>query len=319
MSQYRTRYERLGLPCPGDFVDSEETKNRLASLRLDSRANVLRVFSFAIAGCESLVGLKEILRAYRDPDVGPPQIAREVSNAKRLETIQRLGGKEAYLNLLKKRHIHRLFTDNVDPLCNSNDNFVVSTAKSVETRARGEFGNPRNSAESRITKSIIKEVYPEIHMDSADYSKKYREITGLRRSGRRLDVLVSHFGKGVLGLLPLAQDDSSLGLVGKVTDTMQVLSLPIPPTRLTFISGYHVFRMTSSKISYASWTNTKVFSFERSVTLPHRLWTEVSTGLLILLRNLSLKKLRRSRLWILRKARLVCRSFFREFQHLCNR
>lgn len=227
MSQHRTRYERLGLPCPGDFVDSEETKTRLASLRLDSRANVLRVFSFAIAGCESLVGLKEILRAYRDPDVGPPQIAREVSNAKRLETIQGLGGKEAYLNLLKKCHIHRLFTDNVDPLCNSIDNFIVSTAKSVETQARGELGNPRHSAESRITKSIMKDVYPEVHADSADYSKKYREITGLRRSGRRLDILVSQFGKGILGLLPLAQDDSSPGLAGKVTDTMQVLSLPI--------------------------------------------------------------------------------------------
>ncbi len=227
MSQHRTRYERLGLPCPGDFVDSEKTKNRLASLRLDSRAKVLRLFSFAIAGCESLVGLKEILRAYRDPDVGPPQIAREVSNAKRLETIQNLGGKEAYLNLLKKCHIHRLFTDNVDPLCNSNDNFIVSTARRVETRARGELGNPRNSAESRITKSIMKEVYPEVHADSGGYSKKYREITGLRRSGRRLDVLVSQFGKGILGLLPWAQDDSSPGLAGKVIDTLQVLSSPI--------------------------------------------------------------------------------------------
>ena len=128
MSQHRTRYEGLGLPCPGDFVDSEETKNRLASLRLDNHANVLRVFSFTIGSCKSLVGLKEVLRAYRDPDIGPLQIAREVSNAKRLETIQNLGGKEAYLNFLKKCHIYSLFTDNTDPLCDSNDNFRVSKA-----------------------------------------------------------------------------------------------------------------------------------------------------------------------------------------------
>ncbi|KAL2037607.1 hypothetical protein N7G274_009720 [Stereocaulon virgatum] len=219
-SQYRTRYERLALPCPGDFVDSEKTKHRLASLGLQKHANVLRVFSLTIAGYESVVGLKEILRAYRDPDVGSPQIAREVSNSKRLETIQRLGGKEAYLNLLKKCHIHSLFTDNIDPCCNSNDNFIVSTAKSVATRASGELGNPRYSAESRITKAIMKEVYPEVHTDSTDYSKKYREISGLRRCGRRLDVLVSHFGKGIFGLLPLAQDDSSPGLIGKITDAM---------------------------------------------------------------------------------------------------
>ena len=227
MSQHRTRYEGLGLPCPGDFVDSEETKIRLASLRLDDHANVLKVFSFTIGGCESLVGLKEVLRAYREPDIGPLKIAREVSNAKRLETIQSLGGKEAYLNLLKKCHIHRLFTDNIDPLCNSNDSFIVSTAKSVATRARGELGNPRNSAESRITKSMMKEVYPEVDSDSADYSKKYCEITRLRRSGRRLELLVSRFGRGILGLLPLAQDDSSPGLACKIRDTMQVLSSPI--------------------------------------------------------------------------------------------
>ena len=227
MSQYRTRYEGLGLPCPGDFVDSEETKNRLASLRLDNHANVLRVFSFTIGSCESLVGLKEVLRAYRDPDIGRLQIAREVSNTKRLEIIQNLGGKEAYLNFLKKCHIYRLFTDNIDPLYDSNDKFIVSTAKTVATRARGELGNPRNSTESRITKSMMKEVYPEVHSDSADYTKKYREITGLRRSGRRLDLLVSQFGRGILGLLPLAQDDSSPGLACKITDTMQVLSSPL--------------------------------------------------------------------------------------------
>ena len=227
MSQHRTRYEGLGLPCPGDFVDSEKTKNRLASLRLDNHANVLRVFSFTIGSCKSLVGLKEVLRAYRDPNIGPLQIARDVSNAKRLETIQNLGGKEAYLNFLKKCHIYRLFTDNIDPLCNSNDNFRVSTAKSVATRARGELGNPRNSAESRITKSMMKEVYPEVNSKSTDYLKKYREITGLRRSGRRLDLLVSQFGRGILGLLPLAQDDSSPGLACKITDIMRVPSSPI--------------------------------------------------------------------------------------------
>ena len=225
MMQNRMRYERLGLPCPGDFVDNKETKNRLASLRLDNHANILRIFSFTIAGYESLVGLKEILRAYRDPDVRPPRIAQEVSNAKRLETIQCLGGKEAYLNLLKKCHIHRLFADNIDPLCNSNDNFIVSTAMSVAGRARGGLGNPRNFAESRITKAMMKDVYPEVHPDSAGYSKKYREIKGLRRSGRRLDLLVSQFGKGILGLLPLAKDDSSTGLACKVTDTMHVHSL----------------------------------------------------------------------------------------------
>lgn len=221
--QHRTRYEKLGLPCPGDFVESAKIKIRLANLGLDTHANVLRAFSFAIAGCESLFGLQEILRAYRNNDAGPRILAREVSNAKRLETIKGLSGEEAYLNLLKNCHVHKLFSENIDPLCNSNDNFIVSTTENVKTRASKELGNPRNSAESRITKSIMREVYPKVHLKSSDYRSKYDEISGLRRSGRRLDILVSRFGKGILGLLPFAQGDSRPGSVGKITDFMQVL------------------------------------------------------------------------------------------------
>lgn len=125
-----------------------------------------------VAGCESLLGLKGILRAYRDPHVGLPQITPEVSNAKRLQTIHCLDGEKAYIDHLKKCHLHRLFIDNTDPLCTSNDSFIISTTKSFVIRARGESGNPRNSAESRTTKSMMKEVYPEVNLDSTAYKKK---------------------------------------------------------------------------------------------------------------------------------------------------
>ena len=222
ISQHTTKYRELGLPCPGEFLGREETRRRLAGLKLENYANVLRVLNFTIGGYESLVGLKEVLRAYRDPNVGLLITTQEVPNAKRLQAIQSLERNGAYMNLLKKCHIHRLFIDNVDPLRNPNDNFIVSTSNSTD--AAGELGNPRNSAESRITKSMMKEVYPNMDSNSADYKKKYREITALRRNGRRLDVLVSYFGKGILGLLPLVQDDSTSGMAYIFADTMQVLS-----------------------------------------------------------------------------------------------
>ncbi len=229
ISQHRRKCEKMGLPCPGDFVYSAETKNRLASLGLESHVNVLRVLSLTIGSCESFVVLKEILRAYRDPSSSPLKAARDVSNAKRLETIRSLSGNAAFFNLLKKCHIHKLFTDNKDPLCNPTDNFIISTAKSVTTRPRGETGNPRNSAEAEITKSIMKEVYPGVNSKSGDYRLKYREVTELRRTGRRLDMLISRFGLGILGILPLAQHDSIPGLAFKIADGMQV-----PP--LTYIA-----------------------------------------------------------------------------------
>lgn len=234
ISQRRRKCEQMGLPCPGDFVNNAEISDRLRTLGLDDYAKILKDFIFTIGGCESLAALKEILRAYRNQDVKPPQAAQEISNATRLKAIKTLGGNAAYMNLLRKCHIHRLFKDNLDPLRNSNDNFVVSTAGSIALRVKRVLGNPRNSAEAEITKSIIREIYPAVHLDSPDYRSKYREISDLRRHGRRLDIIVSRFGIGVLALLPLAQDDSITGIAFKIADSMYVPRVTCSLAGLTF-------------------------------------------------------------------------------------
>ena len=283
ISQHRRKCEKMGLPCPGDYVYSAETKIRLASLGLESHVNVLRVLSLTIGSCESLVDLKEILRAYRDPSSGSLETAGDFSNAKRLDTIRSLSGDAAFFNLLKKCHIHRLFTDNKDPLCDPTDNFIISTAKSVTTRPRGETGNPRNSAEAKITKAIMREVYPGLHSNSTDYQPKYREVTELRRTGRRLDMLISRFGLGILGLLPLAQHDSISGLAFKIADGMQVPPPVYCLACVTFILGYHISRITNSKAFWTCWTQRKAMSLEESAMLRHRWWREFFAEPLILL------------------------------------
>lgn len=222
ISQRRRKCETMGLSCPGDFVDNSTIRNRLRTLNLDDHVKILKIFIFTIGGCESLAALKEILQAYRKQDVSPLKAAREISNAKRLKAIKNLGGDMAYMNLLRKCHIHRLFKDNLDPFHNPNDNFVVSTVGSVAPQAKRGLGNPRYSAEAEITKSIMREIYPHVHLNSPDYQSKYREISDLRRNGRRLDIMVSKFGIGVLALLPLRQDDSIAGMASKITDSMHV-------------------------------------------------------------------------------------------------
>ena len=218
ISQHRKKYENLGIPCPGDYIDSVETKNHLISFGLESHTYILQVFSFTIGGHESIIGLKNILRVYRNPEISSLQIEQEVSNAKRVQAIKRLETKEAHINLLKRCHIHQLYVDNADPLVNPCDNFIVSTVTSIPQRK--QTGNPRNAAESKVTKSMVVEAYPNIQPDSRDYGQKYREISLLRKNGRRLALLVSKFGKGILGLLPLAQDESSCGMTYKIFDTL---------------------------------------------------------------------------------------------------
>ena len=311
ISQHRRKCEKMGLPCPGDFVYSAETKIRLASLGLESHVNVLRVLSLTIGSCESLVVLKEILRAYRDPSSGSLETARDLSNAKRLETIRSLSGNAAFFNLLKKCHIHRLFTDNKDSLCDPTDNFIISTAQSVTTRPKGETGNPRNSAEAKITKSIMTEVYPEVDLNSADYRLKYREVTELRRTGRRLDMLISRFGLGILGLLPLAQQDSFPGLASRIADGMQVPPLLHYRACVTCIIGYRIFRITSSKAFWTCWREKKATSLERLATLPHKWWRDCFTEPLIPLLRSLLKTLIRSKSQDTRKDHLS----FLDFSH----
>lgn len=53
----------------------------------------------------------------------------------------------------------------------------------------------------------------EMHLDSKEgspvYARIYAEVTGIRRYGQRLDRLVSVFGLGMLGLIPLTQNVSA--------------------------------------------------------------------------------------------------------------
>ena len=218
ISQHRKKYENLGIPCPGDYIDSVETKNHLISFGLESHTYILQVFSFTIGGHESIIGLKNILRVYRNPEIRSLQIEQEVSNAKRVQAIKRLETKEAHINLLKRCHVHQLYVDNADPLDNPCDNFIVSTITS--TAQRKQTGNPRNAAESKVKKSMVADVYPNIQPGSREYGHKYREISLLRKNGRRLALLVSKFGRGILGLLPLAQDESRHGMTYKIFDTL---------------------------------------------------------------------------------------------------
>ena len=218
ISQHRAKYENLGLTYPGDHFDGEETRKHLSILGLGNHADILKVFSCTIGGHESLTGIKEILQAYNNPEIGLLQTSREVSNAKRLQMIQSLERNEAYMNFLKKCHIHQLYMDNIDPLDNSYDNFVVRTTTSRGNRK--ETDNPGNAAESRVAISMMMEVYSDVQLNSRAHRQKYREITLLRRSGRRLALLLSHFGKGILGLLPLTHDESSCGFIYKTLETL---------------------------------------------------------------------------------------------------
>ena len=223
ISQHTIKYRKLKLFCFDEFLDRKKIKKRLAELKLKNYANVLKILNFTIDDYESLIELKKILKAYRDFNVDLLIITQKIRNAKRLQTIQSLKRNEAYMNFLKKCHIHRLFIDNVDFLRNFNDNFIISTRNFTEIAK--ELDNSRNFVESRIIKSMMKKIYFKMNSNNVDYKKKYREITTLRRNDRRLNVLIFYFDKNILDLLSLIQNDSTFKMTYIFVNIMQILLL----------------------------------------------------------------------------------------------
>ena len=68
----------------------------------------------------------------------------------------------------------------------------------------------------------MREVYRGVLSNTTDYRLKDREVTELQTTGRRLDMLISRFSLGILGLLPSSQHDLISGLFYKIADVMQV-------------------------------------------------------------------------------------------------
>ena len=223
LSQEMKKCEKLGLRFPDDRINNIQIRDSLMKFGLDAYADILKCFTFTIGGSESIIILKDMLQAYRSSSHEYlPEPTQKIPNARRLEIIRSLGTNEAYFNLLRKCHVHRLFIENTGSSRNANDKFLVSTIESVTSRARRNFGNPLNVAEAEITKAMMKEIYPNVSLNSTDYDTKYREISQLRRLGRRLDMLVSIFGLGILGLLPLRKGDSTTELASSITNNLYV-------------------------------------------------------------------------------------------------
>lgn len=219
----RRKYKNLGMTCPEQSFDSSVVQERISTLGTDRHTTVLKTFFFAVASCESVAVLQDILRACRNTVADElPEPSKNLSNAKRLEVIELLGGRVACFSLLQKCHILRLFADNCDFFGQMDDGFRIDTQKSISTRTGRKSGNPSHLVEAEITKSMIREIYPGLQSNSAGYTKKYRSVSDLRKLGRRLHLLTTTFGYGILGLLPSATHCSIEGRALCITDSMCV-------------------------------------------------------------------------------------------------
>lgn len=125
------------------------------------------------------------------------------TNAQRYQMIESLQSQIAYLDLIRRYHILRLYADNLNSYsARLQSGFMNSTIDNL-SQTVGARGNPVNCAEADVTDAILVDVLPDFReKHRAEKKRLRRRMSCLRALGRCLYKLTSRFTIGVLALLP---------------------------------------------------------------------------------------------------------------------
>ncbi|KAK3065244.1 hypothetical protein LTS18_004875 [Coniosporium uncinatum] len=215
LEKERLRCEEQDTSGPLETFFGPEIQQGLSELGAGMYSNALQTICVAIASSESLVTLQHLLRYYRageSPKTLAPAIPQSTKD--RVSVIGAIDKEVAYMCILRRCHIFRLYEENRPGFSHG---FVSSTQQTIATQGRRGPGNPKNIADSNITKVIMGRTFPDLEIQSKEYEQSYRRINSLRRLGRRLCMLKERFGHGIFGLM---QYDWGIESPLNITDKM---------------------------------------------------------------------------------------------------
>jgi hypothetical protein len=217
----KARCQSFGLPCPEEGFNLAINQASNKSMWLEEIMTELKVFYFAIASPASLTALQAIVKVQKRSLGGKLSVPNwNLPLAERMIEIENLGEKMGYISFLRRCHTYQLFVDSNAGSQRTSDGFVNTTTQSISTRPNPGIGNPNNLEDSRVSRLIMKEVYPNLELNSPEYRGKLRFFSRVRKLGQRLDLLVDKFGYGILGLLPLPIDVAAIEPVLNITDNL---------------------------------------------------------------------------------------------------
>lgn len=176
----------------------------LSSIRTKT-PHALATMALAIGDSSAISMLKQAIQSVKSTSSCFP-VNREMSQKDRLDLIERLDMCMAHLRIVRWLHIHQLY----DEACNEvggrgTDNFINITSAdldndSSESRAPGQYGNPRNLERAGITRRMMDHVDIE-NTGNQDRRKVQSSMTRLRRVGRKLQLMAKRWGIGIFTLL----------------------------------------------------------------------------------------------------------------------
>jgi len=221
LEQELLRCQKQAIPGPHETFFCPEIQRRIVETGEGKQRNALEIICVGIASPESLATLQLSLRYYRAGErSNVPAPALALSTKDRFSVIEGVGKEIAYMNLLRRCHIVKLYEDHREVHPGFDDGFFLITQQTAAVQGRQSAGNPKNKAESRITKLILEQTYPNLVQDSPEYNAKYRIINHVRKLGKRLHMLKTRFGDGILGLIQCAEYGLGIEFPLEITDTI---------------------------------------------------------------------------------------------------
>ncbi|GAM91566.1 hypothetical protein ANO11243_096180 [Dothideomycetidae sp. 11243] len=182
--------------------------------RSSSNLNTMMQLYYGTGSPEAFCTLKQILKIRRErmPTGAEPTI-NAITPIDRLRAIVESDEQQMYTSFRRRCHVHQLYIDcqgKIQPVVGQ----FITESISLTPHDRRK-GNPRNRELSDMTRTLLDKLYPGLERESSIYRDKWTYMTGVRRLGQRLNLLVEKFGYGVLGLLPLPYNE--LGPLGSIT------------------------------------------------------------------------------------------------------
>ncbi|KAF1730684.1 hypothetical protein CRV24_008753 [Beauveria bassiana] len=178
---------------------------KLAEYPDQHRAVFLKLWA-GVCSTFSVISLQETMQTLRRgicAELLPPNLDLSVND--RLQLIESAEKCVTGLLLVRRLHVLQLLKD--EPRTANGVTWINFDISSGSTKTRRP-GNPLIMQESAVTKSLMERFYPDLGPSSTEYRKVYEKLKKLRKLGRRLEMLASNFGTGILGLLPCSDFDS---------------------------------------------------------------------------------------------------------------
>lgn len=190
-----------GLRTPEDSYYNPDVQKQIQTLPKNRSMETSRRLLLYVASAQAVTLLREAVRSWRtQANFGSWQFSQTLSKAETFNIIQEIDQNIACLNLYRRYYILRLFENCGGCETPSYTRFVLSSGDFGT--AGKKAGNPLNNAEAEVTAAMMGEIFSNLQPGTQEHKEKSSVVNFLRLLARRFRTLTTHFGEGILALIP---------------------------------------------------------------------------------------------------------------------